>query len=260
MRFTSLGSGSSGNAFLLETDEQRILFDCGVGVRALYKALASSDLPLTIMVSHEHGDHVRSLSSVVKKHACRVVATNGTFSAIGREAGWQSIRHGETLSTGNVSVTFVPVSHDAAEPAGFLIQAQGSTLALLTDLGAVSPAVLDVVRAADVVVLESNYDEGMLRRGRYPAHLKRRIRSELGHLSNDDCAATAVEAVRHDAMGIWLCHLSHNNNAPEVAEMTTREALRASGKDIPVTAMARFDETIVLPFIPPPRQNPLFQI
>jgi phosphoribosyl 1,2-cyclic phosphodiesterase len=260
MRFVSLGSGSSGNAFLLETQDQRILFDCGVGVRAIHRALVESDLPLTIMISHEHTDHVRSLASVLKKRDCQVIATGGTLAAIGRKPGWQVVKCGSRVSSGGVTVSFIPVSHDAAEPAGFLIEAGEAQIALLTDLGSPSSDVLDAVASSDVVVLESNYDEGMLRRGRYPAHLKRRIRSAFGHLSNDDCAATLSQAVRSDATGVWLCHLSHNNNTPEAAEAATWAAFRAAGKAIPVTAMARFEETIVLPFERPARQSSLFSV
>lgn len=258
MRFASLGSGSSGNAFLLETQDQRILFDCGVSVRAIHRALAESDLPLTIMLSHEHVDHVRSLASTLKKRDCQVIGTHGTLASIGRQSTWQLVTCGARFQTGDISVTFVPVSHDAAEPAGFLIETGNTTMALLTDLGSTSQDVLDAVAASDIVVLESNYDEAMLRRGRYPAHLKRRIRSASGHLSNDDCAATLAHAMRSDAVGVWLCHLSHNNNTPEAAEATSRAAFRAAGKDIPVTAMARFEETLVLPFEPPARQRSLF--
>ena len=258
MRFTSLGSGSSGNAFLLELDDQRVLIDCGVGVRTIQHALAGSDLPLTVVISHEHGDHVRSLQSVLKKHVCQVVATDGTFGSIGRNDAWHTVRSGERYAWDGISISFVSVDHDAAEPCGFFIETKGISIAALTDLGCSSPEVLDVVGAADIIVLESNYDEGMLRRGRYPAHLKRRIRSSVGHLSNDDCAATLVQAARPSTTGIWLSHLSHNNNTPAAAVATSVEALRASGKDIPVAALARFDTTTILPFVAPPRQASLF--
>ena len=104
MRLTSLGSGSSGNAFLLELPEQRILIDCGVGVRTLQRSLGASDLPLTVLISHEHSDHVRSMSSVLKNQACDVVATEGTLLAIGRQETWKSVRTGERLEAGDSPV------------------------------------------------------------------------------------------------------------------------------------------------------------
>lgn len=254
MRLTSLGSGSSGNAFLLESDDQRILFDCGIGARPLHAALAGSDLPLTVVISHEHIDHIRSLSSVLKRHACQVVATAGTLSVIGKQDGWTTVRAGDRVQFGSVSVTFVDVSHDAIEPCGFFIESSDTRLSLLTDLGSVTPEILDVVASSDVAILESNYDEKLLRSGPYPAHLKRRIRSAKGHLSNDDCAATLVESARHDMLGIWLCHLSHNNNTAESAVATSTSALQATGKPIPVTALPRFDPMPILPAVLPPRQ------
>jgi phosphoribosyl 1,2-cyclic phosphodiesterase len=133
-------------------------------------------------------------------------------------------------------------------------------IAVLTDLGCVNREVLDILSASDIAVLESNYDEGMLSRGTYPAHLKRRIRSAVGHLSNEDCASTLVQAAPHDLTAIWLCHLSHNNNTPEAAVLTTTEALRSSGKDIPVAALARLDTTEILPYVSPPRQKNLFEV
>jgi phosphoribosyl 1,2-cyclic phosphodiesterase len=259
VKLTSLGSGSSGNAFLLEDHEQRVLIDCGVGVRAIQRSLAGSDLPITMVISHEHIDHVRAMASVLKSHPCNVIATEGTLGAIGRQANWKSASIGERVQIGSTSISFVHVSHDAAEPCGFLIETPDLTASILTDLGNVTLDVLDAVAESNVIVLESNYDEGMLRKSRYPAHLKRRIRGTRGHLSNDDCAATLAEVASADTLGIWLCHLSHNNNTPEAAVYASTDALRRAGKDIPVTALARFDETRILPFRSPARQGQLFQ-
>lgn len=258
MRFVSLGSGSSGNAFVLETDVQRIVLDCGVGVRTVQRALAGSELPTTIVISHEHSDHIRALSSVLKKYPCDVIGTAGTLGAIGKRDGWRTVRAGQSVTVDSARVSFVRVSHDAAEPCGFFVETPEVKVAVLTDLGCVDEGVLDAISSADIAVLESNYDDAMLRRGNYPAHLKRRIRSALGHLSNEDCAVTLAHAARNDMTAIWLSHLSHNNNTPEAAVLTTTEALSSVGKDIPVAALARFEPTQILPFQSPPRQRSLF--
>ena len=260
MRLTSLGSGSSGNAFVLQHHEATVLLDCGVGVRAVQKALARYGKLSSVIISHEHSDHVRSLSSVLKKHACEVVATEGTLGAIGRPGGWRAIRAGGRIEIDSLSISFVGVSHDAAEPCGFLVESPGVKIAILTDLGCVDAEVLDVLSVADVAVFESNYDEGMLRRGHYPAHLKRRIRSAVGHLSNEDCAVALAHSARPEMSRVWLSHLSHNNNSPRAAIATTEEALLAAGKPIPVTALARFEPTQILPFVAPPRQRNLFDV
>lgn len=260
MKLVSLGSGSSGNAFLLEEDDQTILFDCGVGARAIQKALLGRKAPSTVVLSHEHSDHVKSLTSVLRRHSCQVVATSGTLGAIGREQGWRVVTPGSRVDLGGVSVSFVGVSHDAAEPSGFVVEAAGMKIAIVTDLGVVNTSVLDALSAADVVVLESNYDDGMLRRGRYPAHLKRRIRSEVGHLSNEDCAAALVHALTPRTKAVWLSHLSHNNNTPTAAVSTVAEALLSAGKDVPVAALARFETSQILPYTVPPRQGLLFEV
>lgn len=260
MRLTSLGSGSSGNAFLLQSQEATVLLDCGVGVRAINKALAACDPLSAVLISHEHGDHVRSLSRVLSKHTCEVVASPGTFGAIGRPEGARLMRAGERFEIGALTISFIGVSHDAAEPCGFFVESQDTSIAILTDLGCVESQILDALASADAVVLEANYDEMMLSLGRYPAHLKRRIRSAIGHLSNEDCAAALAHSVRSTTTGVWLSHLSDKNNTPRVAEATAREALRAAGKDIPVTALSRLEPTTILPFTPPPRQANLFDI
>jgi phosphoribosyl 1,2-cyclic phosphodiesterase len=259
VKLTSLGSGSSGNAFLLECPDQRILIDCGVGIRTIRRSLAGSELPLTMVISHEHSDHVRSMAGVLKHYSCDVVATEGTLSAIGRQAGWTSVRAGERLQIGGASISFIDVSHDAAEPCGFLIETAGMSFSILTDLGCVNEDVLNAVAASDVVVLESNFDEGMLRSSQYPAHIKRRIRGARGHLSNEDCASILADSVAPDALGIWLCHLSHNNNTPAAAEAIARMSLTSVRKDVPVKALARFDATPILPFRAPARQPQLFK-
>lgn len=260
MRLVSLGSGSSGNAFLLETDDRTILFDCGVGARTIQKALAGCRAPSTVVLSHEHTDHVKALPSVCRRHSCEVIATAGTLGAIGREPSWQVVGAGKRIELSSVAVTFVGVSHDAADPCGFFIETPALKIAILTDLGVINTDVLDVLGAADVVVLESNYDEAMLRHGRYPAHLKRRIRSEVGHLSNEDCAAALVHVLTPRTTAVWLSHLSHNNNSPDVAVATASEALLAAGNTTPVAALARFEETQILPYVSPPRQTGLFDL
>ncbi len=260
MKLMSLGSGSSGNAFLLETDEQTILLDCGVGARSIQKALVGRRAPDTVVLSHEHSDHVKSLKSVLRRHSCEVVATHGTLAAIGHEAGWRTTRAGQRLEFGSVSISFVGVSHDAAEPCGFFIESTDLKVVVVTDLGVMNTDVLDAIGVADVVVLESNYDEDMLRRGHYPAHLKRRIRSEVGHLSNDDCAAALVHSATSRTSAIWLSHLSHNNNSPAAAVATVTEALRSARKDIPVAALARFETSQILPYHGPSRQVALFDL
>jgi phosphoribosyl 1,2-cyclic phosphodiesterase len=244
MRVFSLGSGSSGNAFLVDSGEAAFLIDCGVGVRVIRKALQDLDLAGrldAIILSHEHIDHVRALSSLLRTERCPVYATAGTFSAIGMPERGVAVGCGTRLTFGQASVHTVAVPHDGAEPCGFVVEAAGETLALFTDLGTPTGEVADAIQTADFVVLESNYDEAMLRRSAYPARLKSRIRGPGGHLSNDDCAGLLVDSLSPRARGVWLAHLSDNNNAPTVAEASSRAALGATGVTMPVLALPRFD-------------------
>ena len=242
MRFISFGSGSSGNAFLLDTGEARIVFDCGVGIRRMRKEMVELGIAGrldAIVISHEHSDHISALNSLLRYEKCPVYASAGTFAEIGRRTGWEVLRSGATTTIAGVRIDPVGISHDAAEPLGFFVDAGAERIALFTDLGAPQAEVSAAVAAATVVVLESNYCEAMLRRSAYPAFLKRRIRSQFGHLSNDDCAATLVESLQPAAHTVWLAHLSENNNAPEVAEAAAQEALSIRGIRLPVRALPR---------------------
>jgi phosphoribosyl 1,2-cyclic phosphodiesterase len=244
VRVFSLGSGSSGNAFLIDTGDAAFMLDCGVGVRVIRRAL--QDLDLTgrldaIILSHEHVDHVRALKSILRTERCPVYATAGTFAAVGMPDGAVPIQRGSRVTLGAATVTTVAVPHDGAEPCGFVVESGGETLALFTDLGRPTQEVADAVQVADYVVLESNYDEAMLRRSTYPRYLKLRIQGPAGHLSNDDCAGLLVDYAAYRARGVWLAHLSDNNNAPDVAEYTTRSALSANGRHLPVLALPRYD-------------------
>jgi phosphoribosyl 1,2-cyclic phosphodiesterase len=244
MRVFSLGSGSSGNAFLVETPEAAFMIDCGVGVRVIRRALQDLDLAgrlSAIFLSHEHIDHVRALASIMRTEHCPVYATAGTFAAIGRPVrGVEAVR-GSTTTLGGARVTLVPVPHDGADPCGFVVEADGRTLAIFTDLGMPTTQVSDALQAADFIVLESNYEEALLRKSSYPSYLKARIRGPSGHLSNDDCAGLLDGALSRRAQSVWLAHLSENNNDPLVAEAVARSALQASGRSMPIMALPRFD-------------------
>lgn len=243
MRLYSLGSGSSGNAFVLMTNQISLLIDCGVSIRACKSALHALGALETlagIIVSHEHSDHVRAIPSVLRSHECPIVATAGTYAAMRSDARWSRLNAGQRFTESGVEISFVEVSHDAAEPCGFIVDADQMRVAVFTDLGIVTDAVLDALRNADMIVLESNFDPGMLRSGRYPAHLKRRIQSPVGHLSNDDCASALAAAVSSRTRAVWLAHLSHNNNRADIARDGARDALRLNGIDVSVDVLPRY--------------------
>lgn len=248
MRIVSLGSGSSGNGFLLDTGDVALLVDCGVGVRTVQAALRDFDAQerlAAIVVSHEHIDHVRSIDSIARRTASPIVTTRGTYEAIRSERPFSQRSAGERLAESGIEIEFVSVSHDAAEPCGFVVDDGRLRVAIFTDLGYASEPVIQAMRDADVIVLESNYDRRMLRSGPYPARLKRRIESPTGHLSNDDCATALVAAATERTRAIWLAHLSDKNNTSDVALASAREAISLAGLATPVGVLGRYERTEV---------------
>lgn len=248
-RLFSLGSGSSGNAFLLDTGDAALLFDSGIGIRRMTAHLRDLNVQGrlgAVLLSHEHSDHVRSLDSVVRHHQPQLHATPGTVSGTRSAHAFDHATRGAAQTIHGVTVHWIGVQHDATEPTGWLIEAPDVTIALFTDLGFVSDAVHEALKVADVVVLESNYDTQMLARGPYPAHLKRRIASPVGHLSNDDCASALVTSLTARTRQVWLAHLSETNNRPAVAIEANQIALRMHDLDVGIAALPRHDRQDLL--------------
>lgn len=241
----NLGSGSSGNALLVEANDAALLVDCGIGKRQLAAGLAAAGRTAAslsaVLVTHEHGDHIRSLPDL-DRAGVTTVATANTLRAVAQDARVLELAvPGTPLTADGFEITVLPVSHDAADPCGFTIAAGNHRITVLTDLGTPDEALRDAVGASDLVVLEANHDELMLRAGPYPAHLKRRVLSTTGHLSNADYAKLLVGALRGGPRRptVWLAHLSQTNNRPNVAERAVRDALAAAGLALTITAMAR---------------------
>jgi phosphoribosyl 1,2-cyclic phosphodiesterase len=242
----SLGSGSSGNAFVVTTGDATLLIDAGVGIRAITGSLRARNLALddidTILITHEHSDHVRTLPKLVRDDTT-ILATNGTAirSGVNRD---QHIRAmGSTpQKVGGVTVWPLPVLHDAKEPCGFMLEMPDRTrVTMITDIGAWRDSLAEFVRASHLVILEANHDEEMLRTGPYPQYLKRRVASDVGHLSNRHCGVALGQALRattHKPQ-IWLAHLSDHNNTPNLAEETVRAELNRADLDLDVSALPR---------------------
>ena len=242
---TSLGSGSSGNALLVQTPSATLLVDCGVGVRKMTSALAASGKRLAdidaVLVSHEHVDHNRETSRLQRAGAT-IISTQGTATSSNLDPELcLSLAHGRSVSFQGLDITGIQVAHDAAEPCGFLIRAGVATICVFTDLGSVSGAVGEAVAEANLVVLEANHDEQMLRRGPYPAHLQRRILADTGHLSNTTSADLLANALHNSRLSptIWLAHLSETNNRPRLAVTTVTKRLAQSGLRLEVDALPR---------------------
>ncbi|MCR5134936.1 MAG: MBL fold metallo-hydrolase [Clostridiales bacterium] len=238
LTFCAIASGSSGNSYMVRSDETVLLVDAGISGKRIKEGLekggASLDAVDAILVTHEHSDHVRSLGIMQRKCPGAQVWSNiGTFRRISGDV--EDGRHstfttGEAFRIGDITVDPFPVSHDAAEPVGFVFRKGDSRIAIVTDTGYVSDEIFEAIVGSDLVILEANHDENVLRYCRYPFHIKQRILSDHGHLCNE-AAADCIERLLRESDKlpvILLAHLSKENNTPDMALITVRNALEAS--------------------------------
>ena len=234
MKVWVLGSGSSGNAVLVESGESRVLVDAGFSRRELGLRLRSIGVaPASIeacVVTHEHTDHVKGAASAARKWGWSLYASAGTIDAWPelQEAGCTAVTAGESITLSRVVMTAYATPHDAANPIGVRLTSSvtGATAAVCTDIGHVSDGVRALCAGADVLVIESNHDEGMLRAGPYPPSVRARIASRTGHLSNRACAELARDLVHRDLAHVVLAHLSENCNDHGIAHRATATSLR----------------------------------
>lgn len=239
MKVAVLASGSSGNAIWVSGGSTAILIDAGISARRVATAagalgLESGELA-AVLVTHEHSDHVSGLGPLVRKHDLPAYATSGTHAAMeGRVKDLRErvvVRAGERFCVGDLEVSPFAVSHDCAEPVGYSLSDGSKTVVIATDLGVVDHAVRDHISRADCVVLEFNHDERMLMDGGYPWFLKQRIMGRAGHLSNDAAARELTTMADGPVSVLVLAHLSRENNTPELAVESARQALSRAGRD-----------------------------
>ncbi|MEO6252649.1 MAG: MBL fold metallo-hydrolase [Ferruginibacter sp.] len=221
---TSLNSGSNGNCYYIGNNNDAVLIDVGLSCRETEKRMTKLGLNMktvkAIFVSHEHGDHIKGVSTVANKYNLPVYITARTSAN-----GPILIKHlsrtfiaNEPVAVGSLNITAFTKCHDAADPHSFIISYQGITVGVLTDIGNVCKEVIHYFKQCHAAFLESNYDEVMLEKGRYPFHLKNRIRGGQGHLSNKE-ALNLFLTHRSPALShLLLSHLSKENNSPEMVE------------------------------------------
>jgi len=229
MKVAVLASGSQGNAILVKSGTHALLFDLGISLRKL--KIRASELGVDFsglkaaFVSHEHGDHIYGLEKFSLKTGLPVFATEGTLAAAANQClkNKVAIKSGEMIRINGFEVQAFRVPHDAREPVGFIISDHVHKIAIATDLGSSNTLVMERLKGADLVVLESNHDPEMLRQGPYPWPLKQRILGKYGHLSNHDCAKILMKIQNHGLKKAVLAHLSDKNNVPELAYQVSRE-------------------------------------
>ena len=239
MRFSVLASGSTGNAIYVENDEYAFLVDAGLTGKKMEQLFAKIDRDMRklngILVTHEHSDHIKGLGVIARKYNIPIYANEKTWKAmdglIGEVATDLCFQFDmETVkSFGNLDIESFAVSHDAADPMFYAFHENGRKLVVMTDTGYVSDRMKGIIRGADSYVFESNHDVGMLQMGRYPWSIKRRILSDVGHVSNEDAAVAMSEVVFDKPTNIYLSHLSKDNNMKDLARMSVTQTLQSCG-------------------------------
>ena len=232
MRLISLGSGSQGNATLIESGSTRLLLDCGFAARELERRLAQVGIEPTsldgILVTHEHTDHIRGVGPLARRHQLPVWITHGTHR-VGRCGELPDLRlihsHQSAFQVGELAIQPYPVPHDAREPVQYVLSDGDCRLGILTDAGAITPHMETVLAACDALLLEFNHDQEMLANGPYPPALQRRVGGRFGHLNNDQ----AIELLRSLAgprlRHLVVAHISEKNNHPDRVRSALAEQL-----------------------------------
>lgn len=256
LKFISFGSGSSGNCYALYADSDALLIDAGVGIRALKKYAKGYGISLSrahhLLITHDHADHIKCVGSLSYELQLSVYATETVHQGIDRNyCVAKKVNAGQrryllpqhTIEMGTFRVTPFTVPHDSSDNVGYQIETQGVCFCIITDAGHVTEEMGEHISKANYLVIEANHDVEMLRNGPYPQHLKTRIQSGTGHLCNTDCAEAIARYMSERLRHVWLCHLSQENNHPELARKTVEAILRGygivAGKDIRLDVLKR---------------------
>ena len=241
LRFCSISSGSKGNCYVVMTDDNTVLLiDAGISGKKIFEGL--KELNLTpeqvdgVLVTHEHSDHTKGIKMVCKKGPdARVYANMATWEKIAEEKFEDrhvEFKSGEAFYINNIEIMPFRIHHDAADPVGFTLTYRGRRLSVLTDTGCITEDIYNEIKNSDLVVLESNHEVNILKVCSYPYKTKMRILGDYGHLSNETAADCIVNLVGKDGgkhKTFLLAHLSKENNTPEMALLTSRNALEEKG-------------------------------
>lgn len=251
LQVCSLNSGSNGNCYYIGNETDAVLVDVGISCRETEKRMKKAGLNIkklkAIFVSHEHGDHIKGVSTLANKYHLPIYITETTA-----KHGPILIRHlakhffaNEPIEVGSLTVTAFSKKHDAGDPHSFIISHAGITAGVITDIGCACQHVVHHFKQCHVVFLESNYDEDMLENGRYPFHLKERIRCDHGHLSNKQALELFLNHRPPFMSHVFLSHLSKENNSPELA----LQAFAPHAGDTKIYVASRYEASEVFTII-----------
>ena len=233
MKILPVASGSTGNCMLVEMGSRRILIDLGVTASALRSALEKngyswSDID-AVLITHTHSDHVKGMDVCLKRIAAPVFMSHTSKDVLQLDRATALTYGARAEILPDLWVTAIRISHDCPGSIGFKIESPGNCFGYLTDLGCIPAGAMELLYGSSCIVIESNHDEEMLNGGPYPEYLKRRILSSIGHLSNKSCGEALVANATANLRRVWLCHLSEENNHPELARKTVDSILRSAG-------------------------------
>lgn len=255
LSFLSLASGSSGNCYYLGTAEYGLLIDAGIGIRTIKKVLKDRGIDfakiIAVLVTHDHADHIKTVGYLGEKLNIPVYTTEGVHRGIDKSryveetlhASRRIIEKEKPFTIRDFRITAFEVPHDSTDNVGYHIEFGPHAFTFATDVGHITDTVSRYMCLANHLIIEANYDEEMLKYGTYPAFLKERVASPTGHLSNHDAAEFLATHYDPKLKNIWLCHLSRDNNHPELAYKTVdirlfQEGVRV-GKDVSLVALKR---------------------
>jgi phosphoribosyl 1,2-cyclic phosphodiesterase len=244
----SLNSGSNGNCYYLGNESEAILVDAGISCREIEKRMKRLELSMkkikAVFVSHEHDDHIKGIQTLSKKYQLPIFITHPTLRHGGLHIDKQLVNHflpHQPISIGELTITAFPKFHDAVDPYSFTVSNQHVTVGVFTDLGKACDHLVRHFRQCHAAFLETNYDEEMLDNGSYPYHLKRRIRSETGHLSNRDALELFIAHRPSQMTHLFLSHLSKNNNSAELVQ----QLFSPHANGVKIILASRWQETSV---------------
>lgn len=262
--FCSLASGSSGNCYLIKSNDTNLLLDAGLSCKAIQAGLESLGISLkdidAIFITHNHIDHIKGIKTLLKKTNCPLYASCGTLEALTEKISplpyerLIEVDTDEEICVGDIKATPFDLSHDTEDPKTFAFTKDGAKICVVTDTGYVSDSIFDNIKDADILALESNHERNILLYGSYPYSLKLRILSDVGHLSNEACAHCLTEVLRYrrirkrfseegGVLKVFLAHLSKENNTPEQALITVKNALEEEGfivgRDLELKVLSR---------------------
>lgn len=257
MEYCSIASGSSGNCHYIGYKNTNILIDAGLSGKKISKGLNEIDVDANklngIFVTHEHSDHIKGIGVLSRKYDIPIFVNYKTWSAIKEKIGKvkekniKIFENNKIYEIGDLEIKPFSIIHDAVDPVGFKLNDGKKSIAVATDIGHVSDNIKENLLGSDLIVLESNYDKEMLLMGSYTYTLKKRVMSDIGHLSNEEAAKFAVELIKSGTENLLLAHLSRENNFPALAFETSNHILTENGmrigKDANLEVLMRDDRS-----------------